>query len=86
MSRFLFMGEQDDPEFDAIANRGLTRIYDATEPRKYGLRADDGMGLPAGKTCSDCAYFAKCKWLISARPDSTRCDWAPSRFSLGGER
>jgi hypothetical protein len=41
------------------------------------------MALPAGKTCRDCAHFARCEMLFSANaafPSSTSCDWAPSRF------
>jgi len=30
MSRFYFMGVQEDPEFDTIEARGNTRIYDGT--------------------------------------------------------
>lgn len=30
MSPFRFMGEQEDPEMDAIEARGGTRVYDGT--------------------------------------------------------
>lgn len=30
MTRFYFMGVQEDPEFDTIEARGITRIYDGT--------------------------------------------------------
>ena len=32
MSRFFFMGVQEDPAFDEIEARGITRIYDGTKP------------------------------------------------------
>lgn len=44
-------------------------------------KANESMKLPAGKTCADCRWFAKCKWLISCPPTNTTCDWAPSRFA-----
>lgn len=34
----MFMGEQEDPEFDTIEARGDVRIYDGTEPRKGTAR------------------------------------------------
>ncbi len=34
MGSFLFMGQQEDPEFDTIEARGNVRIYDGTEPKK----------------------------------------------------
>lgn len=43
-------------------------------------RPDDDMMLPAGASCSDCASFHRCAWLISCDPASSRCDWSPSRF------
>lgn len=38
MSHFLFMGEQEDPEFDTIEARGNVRIYDGMEPKKGTAR------------------------------------------------
>ena len=42
---------------------------------------DDDMRLPVGKICLDCAFYNRCKWLFGCKPDSTECDWAPSRFN-----
>lgn len=41
---------------------------------------EDPMKIPDGKTCSDCAHFKRCEWLIQCKPDSDTCDWLPSRF------
>ena len=41
---------------------------------------DDDMRLPVGKICLDCAFYNRCKWLFGCKPDSTECNWAPSRF------
>ena len=30
--------------------------------------------------CVNCVHFDRCEWLIQCRPDSTDCDWDPSRF------
>jgi len=32
--------------------------------------------------CKDCVFFRKCEWLLahSFDPDSTECDWDPTRF------
>ena len=30
--------------------------------------------------CKDCAWFARCSWLLSKTPEN-RCDWIPSRFT-----
>lgn len=43
-------------------------------------RADDDMRLPPGATCGGCANFQRCEWLIDCDPDSTKCDWSPSRY------
>lgn len=41
----------------------------------------DAMKLPSGKTCSDCANYARCNSLLGGRIDTwTSCDWFPSRF------
>jgi hypothetical protein len=37
VSRFLFMGEQEDPAFDELKARGITRIYDGTAPDRCPL-------------------------------------------------
>jgi hypothetical protein len=37
VSRFLFMGEQEDPVFDELEARGITRIYDGTAPDRCPL-------------------------------------------------
>lgn len=36
--------------------------------------------LPDGATCEDCINFKRCTLLINVQPDSTECDWIPSRF------
>lgn len=36
--------------------------------------------LPKGVTCSDCAYWKRCSWLIGLNGEETECDWEPSRF------
>jgi len=41
---------------------------------------DNDMKLPIGKTCADCRWYERCKWLISCDPANITCDWAPSRF------
>lgn len=41
---------------------------------------EDPLKLPDGKTCSDCAHFKRCEWLIQCKPESTSCDWLPIRF------
>lgn len=53
------------------------RRWEVSDP---GYAAE--MNLPPGKTCSDCAHFKRCSWLISAEPERTYCDWHPSRFRL----
>jgi len=44
------------------------------------------MQLPAGRTCSDCAHFARCAGLFQCKPTNTTCDWSPSRFMLDTRR
>ena len=41
----------------------------------------DDMDLPEGKTCEDCHWFEKCVVLFRCPAESTRCDFAPSRFN-----
>lgn len=41
MSRFLFMGVQEDPEFDTHEARGF-RVYDGTEPKRDDRAYDGG--------------------------------------------
>jgi len=39
------------------------------------------MCLPEGKTCNDCAHYARCKGLGVIRQEPQRaCDWWPIRF------
>jgi len=42
--------------------------------------ARDGR-LPAGKTCADCMWMARCRMLFGCNPTNTECDWIPHRFS-----
>jgi hypothetical protein len=46
------------------------------------LKAEASMNLPPGFTCADCKFFYYCKGLFECDETNTRCDWAPSRFSL----
>lgn len=41
----------------------------------------DDMALPEGKTCKDCANFARCVGLFGCKPTNKTCDWSPSRFT-----
>lgn len=51
----------------------------AREP--YRRRAvDDGMNLPAGKTCGDCVHARRCELIFGRIPADEVCDWLPSRF------
>lgn len=36
--------------------------------------------LPSGKTCGDCAHYARCVFLFGCKRDTKTCDWVPSRF------
>jgi hypothetical protein len=36
--------------------------------------------LPAGTTCRDCSWFARCSGLLNRTGDETECDWFPRRF------
>jgi hypothetical protein len=45
------------------------------------MESDDDMKLPAGKTCADCVWCARCVTMFGAKPDNVVCDFAPSRFS-----
>lgn len=60
MSRFLFMGEQEDPAFDEIEARGITRVYDGTGRGYDGGKRDEfscpccGDPTDSGE-CADCA-------------------------------
>lgn len=42
--------------------------------------SDNDSALPDGMQCSDCAYIARCQWLLSRDGSETVCDWAPSVF------
>lgn len=59
MSRFLFMGEQEDPEMDTWLGRGVIRVYD-------GTRWDE-------IRCPRCAAWLPCppKGLIPLHPTGT---------------
>ena len=35
--------------------------------------------------CGDCQNFRQCEWLFNCDPDSTVCDWEPSRFLRKGK-
>jgi hypothetical protein len=54
-----------------------------TEQRQPYRRAivDDGMNLPDGKTCADCAHCRRCTMMFGHIPEDEVCDWAPSRFT-----
>ena len=63
--------------------------YDPTDPKMQAIgnfagweppKAQDADRLPPGKTCADCAWFDKCKWLVQQPNYSITCDWNPSRF------
>ncbi|MNO64674.1 hypothetical protein D3C76_554090 [compost metagenome] len=41
---------------------------------------DDGMNLPAGKTCKDCVHCRRCTLMFGHIPADEVCDWYPSRF------
>lgn len=43
--------------------------------------AVDDMVLPPGATCDDCNAYRHCASLFKCKPESTRCDWSPCRFS-----
>ncbi len=46
-----------------------------------GLRDYDVlMRLPAGRTCSDCLFFRRCKALGYTHDDRTQCDFWPRRY------
>lgn len=40
----------------------------------------EAMRLPPGKTCVECRHYSRCAWLLNRSPESTTCDWFPSRF------
>lgn len=44
-------------------------------------RSSDDMGLPEGKTCSDCAHCRRCCLMFGHIPEDQSCDWSPSRFT-----
>lgn len=44
------------------------------------MSSEPDMKLPDGRTCSDCAHFPRCVGLFGCKPESTSCDWSPSRF------
>lgn len=41
---------------------------------------DDGMNLPEGKTCADCAHCRRCCAIFGHIPKDEVCDFYPSRF------
>ena len=44
------------------------------------------MKLPEGKSCINCIHWLRCKGLIfTLEPESTSCDWSPSRFKESPE-
>lgn len=51
-------------------------------PRAPMLRrkTDDGMNLPVGKTCADCAHCRRCCAIFGHIPGDEVCDFYPSRF------
>jgi regulator of replication initiation timing len=38
------------------------------------------MNLPPGKTCGDCANFARCQGFFGCPATNDNCDWSPSKF------
>lgn len=40
------------------------------------------MALDAGRTCSDCVHFRRCRSLLGVARDRTGCDYFPRRFQL----
>ncbi len=57
------------------------------EPREMAWKRDNwsdenGMSLPAGRTCADCQLVARCSAFLGPSFDSANevCDWSPSRF------
>lgn len=43
--------------------------------------------LAVGEKCGDCVHYERtCVWLLNFQPDSTRCDWTPSRFRRAAEK
>ena len=44
--------------------------------------SDTCMGLPEGKTCSDCTSFRQCKSMIGVEETNTVCDFFPRRFRM----
>ena len=38
------------------------------------------MDLPEGRQCADCMHIKRCMWMFDCKPESTKCDFAPSRF------
>jgi predicted RNase H-like nuclease (RuvC/YqgF family) len=60
--------------------------HDPNDPRIENFagwappKPQDADRLPKGKTCTDCAWFNKCKRLVQQPSYAVVCDWNPSRF------
>lgn len=57
MNRFLFMGVQEDPAFDEIEARGITRIYDGTKRDEFSCPC---CGTPTDSHYCDACDKAEC--------------------------
>jgi hypothetical protein len=50
------------------------------EPYRRDSNGNEGMALPAGKTCGDCVHFRRCNLIYGHIAADEVCDWAPRRF------
>lgn len=68
--------------FSAPKARTSDPVQPTPQPqtKPEGMKMEDDMKLPEGKTCGDCTHFGRCKWLFNCKPANKTCDWAPSRF------
>ena len=43
--------------------------------------SDESMKLPEGKTCADCYACRHCTAIYGVKPENTKCDFYPVRFT-----
>jgi len=67
--RFLFMGQQEDPEFDTIEARGNVRIYDGTDAATECRPDCEQEGGCSRCTCQTPALGADCRCRNCAGAD-----------------
>lgn len=71
MKDYPYVQADDTPAIDAEANE-----WGASQQELI----DAEMQLPPGEHCESCKTYIYCVDLFHCFPESTRCDWSPSRY------